>query len=482
MSYGFQITNPDGDIVVDDRYRNFSFIEKRTVALDSAGEGSFVVSGYSDVSANAPKPMVFIKLGSDPAYIKSVNKATGVANGFRWENNVHYINAGSNIDGMMNHVGHYYVRPGSWNGPQPSYMLDNTTRNFKLTDRGYHLFRNDSGFPGQFYRNTATGEKYGSVDIDFADGFPSDDTLGGYTSPNNSYSTTYARKSPGTSTSTAISVSSGGSNWTVGDSINMVPSIQVGSSNNVRIFNTSSDISGGGGNINNYGPMSGLTLYCTSVTQGWNVEVGGRESTDVECYVFAPTVSPFNSVENDYGLKVGDSNGDTVFTTNSPQLSLASVLNVSATWTRGAYSTSDYTNFTWTIPSGDPARSIPSGKLAVHGGTVSNGIWGSSIFIPPFVSGRPYAIVGYQHGVSGLTVNSTNTTLSCVTRDETDFVMLDEFANPAHMYPYWNTPGTTRPSSNAYGGNPSGQGLSSLTVQEYIPVIDTTMLDKIAAI
>ena len=62
MSYGFQITNPDGDIVVDDRYRNFSFIEKRTVTLDSTGKGSFVVSGYSDISANAPKPMVFIKL------------------------------------------------------------------------------------------------------------------------------------------------------------------------------------------------------------------------------------------------------------------------------------------------------------------------------------------------------------------------------------------------------------------------------------
>ena len=481
MSYGFQITNPDGDIVVDDRYRNFSFIEKRTVTLDSTGKGSFVVSGYSDISANAPKPMVFIKLGSDPAYIKSVNKATGVANGFRWENNVHTINeSGSIINGMTNHVGHYYVRAGNWNGPQPNYLLDGVTRSFRLTDRGYHL--SSSTDPSQYYRNSSTGELYGSISIDFADGFPDDDVLGGYTSPNNSYSTTYARKSPGTGTSSAINVVSGGANWTVGDSINMQPDFVLQSQNNVRMFLTSSDISGGGGNINNYGVQSGLTLYCTSVTQGWNVEVGGRESTDVECYVFAPTVDPFNSVSNDYGLKVGDSNGDIVFTTNSPQLSLTSVLNVSATWTRGSYSTSDYTNFTWTIPTGDKARSIPSGKMAVHGGTVANGIWGTSMFIPPPSSGLPYALVGYTQGISGLTVNSTNTTLSCVTRDETDFVVLDEFANPAHMYPYWNTPGTTRPSTNAYGGSPSGQGLSSLTVQEYVPVIDTTMLDKIAAL
>lgn len=474
MSYGFQIKNPDGDIVVDDRYRNFSFIEKRTVTLDSSGAGSFVVSGYSDLSASAPKPLVFVKLGTEPAYIKSINKATGVASGFSWDINSTTIAAGSNIDGYVNTLGYYYDEVGTFgDGSKPGTTGSYTA---SLSDRGYHLFTTMDN--AQYYRNTSTGEKYGSISIDLTDGLPDDDNLGGWVSPNNSTGTHYTNRTSGSGASSAITVVSGGSNWSVGDTIFMqMDSTNAGAgTSQIQPFRSTSDTSGGTGNINNYGIQSGLHLTCESVTDGWNVEVGGRENGTVEAYVFAPTPTPFGNI-NDFGLKVADVNGDVVFTTSDPQLILTSVLNISATYNRGTYQTSDYTNFTWTIPSGDPARSIPSGKMAVAGGTVNNGLWGVETTFPPNTIGPPYAVHLFRNGVSGLTVDSSNTTITCITRRETDSVLVDEFTAVGLMYPYWNTPGTTRPTSPTYGA-----GHSSLTVQEYVPVIDTTMLDKIAAL
>lgn len=469
MSYGFQIKNPNGDIVVDDRFRNFSFIEKRVVTLDSAGDGSFVVSGYSDLSANAPKPLVFVKLSTEPAYIKSINKATGVASGFSWDINSTTLTAAGSANGMVNTLAYYYDEVGSWgDGSKPGATGSYTA---SLSDRGYHTTTTFGG--SQYYRNASTGERYGSIAIDLVDGLPSDDNLGGWVSPNNVKSTHYTNRTSGSGASSAITVVTGGSGWTVGDTIFMQMDVTLSqNSSHIQPFRSTSDTSGGGGNINNYGIQSGLHLTCESVTDGWNVEVGGRENGTVEAYVFAPTPTPFGNI-NDFGLKVSDSNGDVVFTTSDPQLTLASVLNISATYNRGTYQTSDYTNFTWTIPSGDPARSIPSGKMAVAGGTVNNGLWGVETTFPPNTIGPPYAVHLFRNGVSGLTVDSSNTTISCITRSETDSVLIDEFTAVGLMYPYWNTPGTTRPTSPTYTS-----GYSSLTVQEYVPVIDTSRLDE----
>ena len=490
MAYGFQVTNPNGNLVIDDSFRNYSFFEKRLVTFDAAGIGSFLVSTYTDVSPTAPKPRVFVKLkGGEFASVLSIRRATGVATGFAWDNREYPVEEASASFGIGTPIRVAYYYDGPINNTGTSASFTGTSASIALNEKPVGC--DQAGIVGEgeqqagerrgSFENAvacqitagfieANAERYGNVSIDFIDGFPSDDVEGGFNG--NAAQAVNHRSPSSTVTSTAISVSSGGAGWTIGETVTFSPR----SIGNLQALTVSSDLSGSG--INNVSFGKGLTLICTSLGEGWAVETLGTPNTTAEFYVFAPVTEPPGG-SGGYGLEIFTPNGDTAFSTSNPQLILTDILSITATWNLNAPAqgtatgaVGSITNFTFNITSGlnQNTRNIPSGNMAVSSEPVAHGFWYRSAPVGPPRGGPPPT--NGIWGISGLTVNATNTVLTCISNVETATSQtFDGFAAPRTMYPYWETTGTRH----------TGTGASPTSVQitAQIPVINTTVIDNI---